>query len=415
MTEPVPIEHIAPTKHDVLAAIDWELSVLAERRKILGATAWTLTVGLGATLWLLFSRQHSWAELSHFCFLLFGLSLLYDFLLGIFITLEGFFKPAPVTGFLFSLARRFGPLHRFLTLQILTTVLLVACLWGARSEVRQPLFVVLFSILGFRLVLLLLASAVARWPAFVEDKDDDQPRKLQGPLAKAVLFMFGVVPTLWFWGEFLRTKPTVSLDTFHSAALVCVARLLIDLLIVCQMPTTLIVTLQGLRRGLALDLLSISDAKAQLQIALVGVRRDELLQEKLAELISCYQPSLSALDESIRWLAQQKAEVTAQPGWTPEAIEAKRALLRKELDAQSERIHNAFEQVRKTDMALGRRIHLRYGSAVGDELSKAARQYFEQLKARAAARSEIAQAIKQVLASARTQDPTTSAPVTAPQ
>ncbi len=84
MSEPAAASPTSTEKQEVLASIDWELSVLGSRQTILGTTGWTLAAALAGTFWLLFSRQHPWSELPTLCLLVLGLSLAYEHIAGPF-------------------------------------------------------------------------------------------------------------------------------------------------------------------------------------------------------------------------------------------------------------------------------------------------------------------------------------------
>ena len=407
MSEPAAVPPASTEKQEVLAAIDWELAVLGSRQTILGTTAWTLAAALAGTFWLLFSRQHPWGELPMLCRLVLGISLAYEPIAGLFYSIGDPTKGAPVPGVLFSLSERFGPFRGFLTSQIVITTGLSLCLVAARSEISRPLFLALAAYFVIRLLILVAVSALARWSALVEEKEDEKAQwTAMGVLRKVASVLFVLVlmfgPLVWFWAEFLSARPTISVETFRSAALVCVARALVEFLLVGQMPTTLIATLHGLRRGLALDLLPSADAKAQLRIALIGARKDELLQEKLAELIAAYRPVLSALEDSIHSLERQREDLMSRTDWSPEDIASKKTAFETDINAHSARILKAFDQLRQTDFAIGKRILMRYGSAVGGELTKAGRQYFDQLTARTEARHALARTIGAELSKPRT-------------
>lgn len=398
MSEPAAASSTSTEKQEVLAAIDWELAVLGSRQTILGTTAWTLAAALAGTFWLLFSRQHPWSELPMLCRLVLGISLAYEPIAGLFYSIGDPTKNAPVSGVLFSLADRLAPLRGYLTSQLVITAGLILCLVAVRGEISRSLFVALAAYFVLRLLLLVATSALARWSTLVEEKEDEKAQwTAMGVLRKAasVFFLLAVMfgPLVWFWVEFLMTRPTIPVSTFRSAALVCVTRALVEFLLVGRMPTTLIATLQGLRRGLALDLLPPTDAKAQLRIALIGVRKDALLQEKLAELIAAYRPVISALEDSIQSLERQREDLASRTDWSAEEIELKRKACSTDFDAHRARIREALDALQQTDFAIGKRILLRYGSTVGGELAKAARQYFDELKARTKARDALARAI----------------------
>jgi hypothetical protein len=341
------------------------------------------------------------------CLLVLGLSLAYEPIAGLFYSVADPTQGAPVSGVLFSLSERFGHFRGFLTSQIVITTGLFLCLVAARAEISRPLFFVLVAYFVGRLLILVAVSALARWSALVEKKDDEKAQWAAMSVLRKVasvvfLLLLQLGPLVWFWTEFLMARPTISVETFRSAALVCVARALVEFLLVGQMPTTLIATLQGLRRGLALDLLTPMDARAQLRIALIGARKDELLQEKLAELIAAYRPVLSALEDSIHSLERQRDDLASRTDWSPEEIASKKTAFETDINAHSARILKAFDQLRQTDFAIGKRILMRYGSAVGGELTKAGRQYFDQLTARTEARHALARAIGAELSKPRT-------------
>lgn len=394
-------------KASVLAAIDWELGVLGSRQTILGTTAWTLAAALAGTFWLLFSRQHPWSELPMLCLLVLGLSLAYEPISGLFYSIADPTQGAPVSGVLFSLSERFGHFRGLLTSQIVITTGLFLCLVAARGEISRPLFFVLVAYFVGRLLILVAVSALARWSALVEKKDDEKAQwaamsVLRKVAAVVFLLLLQLGPLVWFWTEFLMARPTISVETFRSAALVCVARALVEFLLVGQMPTTLIATLQGLRRGLALDLLTPMDARAQLRIALIGARKDELLQEKLAELIAAYRPVISVLEDSIRSLERQREDLASRTDWSPEEIASKKTVFATDFDAHGAQIREAFDKLRQTDFAIGKRILIRYGPTVGGELAKAGRQYFDELKARVTDRDALARVIGAELSKPRT-------------
>jgi hypothetical protein len=70
-----------PTKAEVLAYLDWEIQNVREQENVVGASTWSLTLALGAVLWLLLSESHySWAELPALLYLICGFSFLQDVL-----------------------------------------------------------------------------------------------------------------------------------------------------------------------------------------------------------------------------------------------------------------------------------------------------------------------------------------------
>ena len=92
----------------------------------------------------------------------------------------------------------------------------------------------------------------------------------------------------------------------------------------CQAPVPLIDTLQSLRRGVALDLLSPTEAKSQVQIAVVGLRKEVVFQQALADLIAAYQPVLTGIDESIASARAREGERRGPHGRTADELEQKR-------------------------------------------------------------------------------------------
>ena len=349
-------------KQEVLAAIDWELEVLGSRRTVLGATAWTITAALAGTLWLLSSRQHEWSELPMFCLLLLGISFTYQAIAGLFTTYRLLVRPVPGVDLLVPFDQLFRPTRPHAVLFFLTSIGFAFCLWVTRASVSRTLLFVLAAVLGFRFLLAAMSLLFGHITMLTEAKSvEAEASRVPSSILVFLLVGLSGVPAAWLWTEVLSKQPTVMAETARSAALVCVALVLAEMLLMCQAPVPLIDTLQSLRRGVALDLLSPAEAKSQVQIAVVGLRKEAVIQQALADLITAYQPVLTEIGESIAWLERERTGVEARTDWTADELERKRSNYVTEFHAQAARIEGALARVQKAHEELHRQARSRYG------------------------------------------------------
>jgi hypothetical protein len=111
---------------------------------------------------------------------------------------------------------------------------------------------------------------------------------------------------------------------------------------------------------------------------------------------------ISVLEDSIRSLERQRVDLASRTDWSPEEIASKKTVFATDFDAHGAQIREAFDKLRQTDFAIGKRILIRYGPTVGGELAKAGRQYFDELKARVTDRDALARVIGAELSKPRT-------------
>lgn len=389
-------------KASVLAAIDWELGVLGSRQTVLGATAWTITAALAGTLWLLSSRQHAWSELPMLCLLILGISLAYQAIAGLFTTYRLLVRPVPGVDLLVPFEQLFRPTRPHVVLFFLTSIGFAVCLWIARASLSRALLIFLAATLGIRLLLAALLLLFGHITDLTDPgKNDKKPPRLRAALVALLQFAITTAPAAWLWTEVLSKRPTIMAETARSAALVCVALALAEMLLMCQAPVPLIDTLQSLRRGVALDLLSPAEARSQVQIAVVGLRKEVVFQQALADLIAAYQPVLTGIDESIAWLERERASVEARTDWTADELEQKRRGYIDEFHAQADRLRLALARVQTAHDGLHRQARSRYGVIVGDELTKTAMDYFKKLEREVHRRADTDKALASAIAAAR--------------
>ena len=397
-------------KASVLAAIDWELGVLGSRQTVLGATAWTITAALAGTLWLLSSRQHAWSELPMLCILVLGISLAYQATAGLFTTYRLLVRPVPGVDMLVPFEQLYRPTRPHAVLFFLTSVGFAFCLWVARASLSRPLVIFLAAILGIRLLIAALVLLFGRVTDLTDPgKSEERPPRLRAAIVALLQFAITMAPAAWLWVEVLSTRPTIMAETARSAALVCVALALAEMLLMCQAPVPLIDTLQSLRRGVALDLLSPAEAKSQVQIAVVGLRKEVVIQQALADLIAAYQPVLTGIDESIAWLERERTDVEARTDWTADELERKRSNYVTEFHAQAARIEGALARVQKAHDELHRQARSRYGVTVGNELTKTARAYYDRLVKEVHRRVDSDKALASAITAARQRIESTTA------
>lgn len=389
-------------KASVLAAIDWELGVLGSRQTVLGATAWTITAALAGTIWLLSSRQHAWSELPMLCLLVLGISLAYQAIAGLFTTYRLLVRPVPGVDLLVPFEQLFRPTRPHAVLFFLTSIGFAFCLWVARASFSRALLIFLAATLGIRLFLAALLLLFGHITDLTDPgKNEKRPPRLRAAIVALLQFAITTAPAAWLWTEVLSTRPTIMAETARSAALVCVALVLAEMLLMCQAPVPLIDTLQSLRRGVALDLLSPAEAKSQVQIAVVGLRKEVVFQQALADLIAAYQPVLTGIDESIAWLERERASVEARTDWTTDELEQKRRSYIDEFHAQADRLRHALARVQTGHNELHRQARTRYGVKVGDELTRTAMDYFKKLEREVHRRADTDKALASAIAAAR--------------
>ena len=389
-------------KASVLAAIDWELGVLGSRQTVLGATAWTITAALAGTLWLLSSRQHAWSELPMLGLLVLGISLAYQAIAGLFTTYRLLVRPVPGVDMLVPFEQLFRPTRPHAVLFFLTSIGFAFCLWVARASFSRPLVIFLTAVLGIRLLFAALLFLFGHITALADPRKNDEKLPRRRAVVVALLqIAITAAPAAWLWTEVLSTRPTIMAETARSAALVCVALVLAEMLLMCQAPAPLIDTLQSLRRGVALDLLSPAEAKTQVQIAVVGLRKEVVIQQALADLIAAYQPVLTGIDESIAWLERERASVEARTDWTADGLEQKRSGYVTEFHAQAAPIAEALARVQKAHEELRRQALTRYGVTVGDDLTRAAMDYYKKLEREVHRRADTDKALASAIAAAR--------------
>ena len=402
MSEPAAASPTSTEKQEVLAAIDWELAVLGSRQTVLGATAWTITAALAGTLWLLSSRQHAWSELPMLCLLVLGTNLAYQAIAGLFTTYRLLVRPVPGVDMLVPFEQLFRPTRPHAVLFFLTSTGFAFCLWVARASFSRALLYVLAAVIGFRFLLAAITLLFGHITTLTEAKGvEEKPARAPSSILVLLLVVISAAPAVWFWAEVLSKRPTIMTETARSAALVCVALVLAEMLLMCQAPVPLIDTLQSLRRGVTLDLLSPAEAKTQVQIAVVGLRKEVVIQQALADLIAAYQPVLIGLDESTAWLERERAGVQARADWTADELEQRRSSYVTEFDRQTARIEEALARAQKAHEELRRQARSRYGVIVGNELTKTARAYYDRLVREVHRRVDTVQALASAFAAAR--------------
>jgi len=299
----------SPTKAEVLAYLDWEIQNIREQEKLVGASTWSLTLALGAVLWLLLSESRSsWAELPALLYLICGFSLIQDFLTNAYFSAREKVPEPTLVRRVVRMSSVLGSRRRQILYFLLRGLCLLVALALLPGYVSGAVRWTIGVWLALQMLLMVFAFFIGSFDIELpepEKKETSSKVKLRNFFLAALGWTFPLALTLIYWRPVFALHLTFRPEDYKTSLLVIVATFLTSLVLETRLRAEIAPALIALRRDLALGAMSHEDAAQHASYVVSGltaeayVRREFLKHE---QLLQKSQNALQRLNENLRGL-----------------------------------------------------------------------------------------------------------------
>jgi hypothetical protein len=309
-----------PTRSEVLAYLDWEIQNTREQAKVVGASTWSLTLALGAVLWLLLSEaRYSWAELPPVFYLICGFSLLQDFLAGAYYaSREKVPRLTPVR----RVVRPeliFGSRRRTILFSVLRCLGLLFALMHVPEYVTQPARWSAGVWFALPIPILLLAFLFSSLDVELPEPQEVAKKvKLRNSLIGTLFWLIPLVCGIIYWRPFLARRLTFPPEDYRTSLLIVVATFLGSLLLESRLRAEIQPELISLRRELALGTTRAEDAAQHASYVVSGLTADAYVQREFLKHEELLRAAGLAFTTIRDHLLEMETRVAAGSGQAPE-------------------------------------------------------------------------------------------------
>ncbi len=351
-----------PKTPEVLTYLDWEIYNIREQAKVVGASTWSLTLALGAVLWLLLSQDPlSWAQLPPVLYLICGFALVEDLLIAAYYNSREKVPPSNLVRRVTRLSLLFGSQRRKYLFLFLRCLLLLFALTLISAYATRPARWIAGA--WFAAQLPFLFAGFLMGGLDIELPPLQKARKTLAVLVATLSWVFPLASAAIYWQPVLSQHLTLGAEDYKTALLVLGASFLFSLLIGSRARAEVEPELLSLRRDLALGRMKPDDAAEHAAYLVSGHTVEAYVRRKFRTHDDLLQSCSDSLKRIMANLIELEADLPAGSKYKLADVPAILAGVTPYLDGLDKLSTNATN-VRKTltmtsDLNLREELHQR--------------------------------------------------------